>query len=601
MNNKVLFIKSYLEKISKKFEIDENKAFEVFAVAALLDKSFDEVFDDVIIKNGDRAIDAIFFNEQEGHYVMEVFQCKNSDSLKQTELDDLKQIFNAVFIQGRTDIPNTEGIIGKLDEYRSITKKGFLIEHRLNFVFNGDVMDEKNTANNQLFKSYNKSEDHFFIIDSNELDSKISSIIKQGKKRNEVKFTFNAEKSNISSREPQAVISYSVLNVKAINFRLSLLELCKLVDLEIKLNGSERLLFSDNVRGFLDYNKTNQKIRETLENNAFVEYFPLFNNGITMLCSEMKIPVLPQAGEYIIPAVNPVIVNGLQTTKVIYNFYMTNIDNPNKLNGIYVNIRLYETKDPEIIDKITEATNTQSPINFKDKISNKEFQDFTKELFANKGIRYISKRGEIFDTNNDELKDSVTSEKVIKFWYASFYEKPEIAKNSISKVLEEVFDATNEDNPLQILFNGNKNSQIYLQLFVAYKLSKIIALKKKSITNDFIEHSDELLAYGIFKKITIENKPFSDTTIEEAYADVFDTIENIVKEEKEKRKQRSETYSHNSYFKSSKCRIDYDTKKDIIETHDLIAHLLKLQICLTVRDEQQKNKKYNVKCATLQI
>ena len=205
MNNKVLFIKSYLEKISKKFEIDENKAFEVFAVAALLDKSFDEVFDDVIIKNGDRAIDAIFFNEQEGHYVMEVFQCKNSDSLKQTELDDLKQIFNAVFIQGRTDIPNTEGIIGKLDEYRSITKKGFLIEHRLNFVFNGDVMDEKNTANNQLFKSYNKSEDHFFIIDSNELDSKISSIIKQGKKRNEVKFTFNPENAIMSSGETQAV------------------------------------------------------------------------------------------------------------------------------------------------------------------------------------------------------------------------------------------------------------------------------------------------------------------------------------------------------------------------------------------------------------
>ena len=135
MSNKDQFIDIYLEKISKKLSISKDKAFEVFAVASLLDKSFDEVFADIIIKNGDKGIDAIFFNEQDGRYIMEVFQCKNSPSLKQTELNDLKQMFQEIFIVGKTDIPNTDGIIKKLDEYKSITQRGFHIEHKLNFVF----------------------------------------------------------------------------------------------------------------------------------------------------------------------------------------------------------------------------------------------------------------------------------------------------------------------------------------------------------------------------------------------------------------------------------------------------------------------------------
>ena len=86
MSNKELFITTYLDKIAEKFDINKDKAFEIFSMAAILDKTFDEIFADVLIKGSDDGgIDGISFDEQDGFYVMEVFQCKNSKGLKRKE------------------------------------------------------------------------------------------------------------------------------------------------------------------------------------------------------------------------------------------------------------------------------------------------------------------------------------------------------------------------------------------------------------------------------------------------------------------------------------------------------------------------------------
>ncbi len=575
MSNKELFITTYLDKIAEKFNVDTDKAFEIFSMAAILDKTFDEIVVDVLIKgSGDGGIDGISFDEQDGFYVMEVFQCKNSKGLKQNQLEKLKHDFEEVFLKGRRDKPNTEGLMPKLDEYISITRKGYFIEHHLNFIFNGSIKDPKYAYNKELFESFNDPGNNFFIFDSNELDKRIETLIKSERRRKEIKFTFNAEKSNISPKEPQALISFSILNVKAVNFRMKALELCKLVDMEININGAIDTLFSENIRGFLGYNKTNRKINETLNNPDESIYFPFLNNGITILCDEMQIPSNTQAGQYIIPVSNPVIVNGLQTTKVIYDIYSKD---KSKLDGIDITVRLYETKNPDLINKITEATNTQTSINFKDKISNKDFQKYVKLLFENKGVAYISKRGEIFTNQlSKEMHESVTSEKVIKFWYATYYEKPEIAKNSISKVLEEVFDATNQENPLAKFFDGDRNSSVYLQIFNSYLIMKFVADKKTSRMqiDDFLEHSDELLSYGIFKYIMSNQLDFSQENIEHGYDYAVDIIKKNVDEEKRNREEKGETYSHSSYFKSAQCRIDYNKVANISETYDLFDKLL---------------------------
>ncbi|TAF39387.1 MAG: hypothetical protein EAZ68_12245, partial [Oscillatoriales cyanobacterium] len=142
-----------------------------------------------------------------------------------------------------------------------------------------------------------------------------------------------------------------------------------------------------------------------------------------------------------------------------------------RLQNVFVNVRLYETSDTEIVEKITDATNTQTPISYKDKVSNKDFNLYAKEVFANQGIAYITKRGEVFSNHlSKQLKSTIESDTLLRFWYATFYEQPETAKNSIYGVMEAIFDATNNhDHPLHRLFNGEKDSPIYQQLVYSYQ------------------------------------------------------------------------------------------------------------------------------------
>ena len=69
--------------------------------------------------------------------------------------------------------------------------------------------------------------------------------------------------------------------------------MCELVEEEVKINKNKDYLFSENIRGFLGKKrKANSKMIETLEDvdNSF--YFPLYNNGLTIVCDRITIPRL---------------------------------------------------------------------------------------------------------------------------------------------------------------------------------------------------------------------------------------------------------------------------------------------------------------------
>lgn len=281
------------------------------------------------------------------------------------------------------------------------------------------------------------------------------------------------------------------------------------------------MLFEENIRSYLGVKaRANKRMNETLNKREDAVYFPFMNNSITIICDELILPRQPQNSIYLLPVINPKIVNGLQTSWVLFENYKKD---KSLLEDVYVNIRVYESKDKALIVKITDATNTQTPINYRDKISNKDFNTYAKEIFANIKVNYIIKRGEFFSKDNSQYKDSIESELVLKFWYASFFEEPETAKNSISTILQRIFDSTYiENHPLEKLFNGDKNSPIYSQLLTAYKIYRFIQNEKSQFIDkyDFISYSDELLCYGIYKKIGINLVDYNDSDkLNRAYKD----------------------------------------------------------------------------------
>ena len=560
--NRDLFLNGFIDRIAKRFNLNVDLAFEILAIAAVLDQTFDEVMDNVsTLENGngshDGGMDGIYVDEE--YAVMHVFQIKSGANPSDNILAKFINDYRNLFVFGNlTQLPLNTKVNKAFETYQALAQAGRAIETQLHFVFGGEITPQ----NRDIAKRHLDANERLSIYDRNDLYQQIESLIAENRKRKPVDFSFMAQKSNIAFKsDPQALISFQIQNVKAINFRLAALDLCQLLDKEKAINQRIDSVFSDNIRGFLDYNKTNKKIRETLESD-YAEYFPFLNNGITVIAEQVKIPKEMQAGLYPIETKNPVIVNGLQTTHVIYEVYKKNaID----LENVYVLVRLYETTDPELVSKITDATNTQSPINFRDKISNKNFNLYTKTLFELNGIGYLTKRGDTFENSfSRALSESIHADHLLKFWYASFYEKPELAKNSKAKVLEDIFEATsNKTHLLHPLFSGTADSVIYAQLLRTYQLYRFVVAQRNQteLCSEFIVYADELFCYGLYK--------LGDVHLPNAYQKIHAAIEQAIIVEKARYTSKGLTYSHNTYFKSAKSRYDLDSLMGFIESSPL--------------------------------
>lgn len=556
--NRDLFIDGFVERIGHRFCLESGFAYEILSIAAVLDLTFDEVFDQVsTIENGsgshDAGMDGIYIDEEDA--VMHVFQVKAGQHLGDNILAKFVSDYRNLFVYGNpAQLPLNARVSKAFATYRALALAGRTIETQLHFIFGGELSEQ----NRDVVQRNIDAQESLFIYDRNDLFAQIESLIAEGRKRKSVQFSFMAQRSNISLKsDPQALISFQIQNVKAINFRLAALDLCRLLEKEKEVNKRIDSVFSDNIRGFLDYNRTNKKIRETLEGD-FAEYFPFLNNGITVIAEQVRIPKDMQAGVYPVETRNPMIVNGLQTTHVIYETYKKN---PSQLEGVYVLVRLYETADPELVAKITDATNTQSPINFRDKISNKDFNRYAKALFELNGIGYLTKRGDTFENSiSRSLSESIHADGLLKLWYATYYEKPEFAKNSKARVLEDIYDATTTvGHPLHKLFNGTPESPIYQQLLDVYRIYRYVIdqRNKHAESDDFVMYADELICYGVHK--------LGGYNPDAAYCTVFDAIRAICGNEKILLEKNGMTYSHNGYFKSAKSKYDLDRQLGFVE------------------------------------
>lgn len=563
MSMKDLFINNYVSMLSKKYQMDvdpkknENLAFEIFSIAVILDKPFEEVYDSIQIRNDeDGGFDGIYMEQIDStSYVQHVFQCKNTSTLKKNELNKFESDYKKIFIDGNeSNQINIKGILQYIDEYKELTEQRVIISSCLYFVFNGDKFDKEN-QNFNLFNSYNKPNE-FEIYDKNDLYEKIASSKKTNRKN--VEFVFTAEKSTLSPKDPQAMYSYAIGNVKAVNFRVKTESICELLLNERKINGSEKYLFEENIRSYLKTKaKPNLKMLQTLKSEEDAVYFPFFNNGITLVVEQLDIPLAAQSGQYLIKVKNPQIVNGLQTSKVLLEVYEKN---PELLEGVCVNVRIYETDNEKLIEKITDATNTQTPINFKDKLSTNLFMINTKKLFETNGINLVLKRGESFLLSEEKSElDTVSSEVILKFWYATFYERPEIAKNSISTILQQFYDAMISSTGILAAYFENYDNKLYEQFLIVYKIYRIVQkckLQHKDL--EYIKSVDELLSYGIYKELNGNFLNLTDKKLEQIYEEVLLNLDKLFKLVKNDFLSSEKVFSYNNFLKNSICRIKYN-------------------------------------------
>ena len=145
-------------------------------------------------------------------------------------------------------------------------------------------------------------------------------------------------------------------------------------------NGDlKRFIFDSNVRDYMGLNHVNADILDTLKNQKHIELWWL-NNGITILASSAV-----NVGKEL-SIKNVQIVNGLQTSYSIYEFFKNNKHDVGENRNLLIKVVSSEVDSTR--DRIIQATNNQTPVELKSLFATDKIQQDIEESLKSYGLFY---------------------------------------------------------------------------------------------------------------------------------------------------------------------------------------------------------------------
>jgi hypothetical protein len=217
-------------------------------------------------------------------------------------------------------------------------------------------------------------------------------------------------------------------------------------------------IFEDNVRDFQGYNLVNQEIRDTLISTEKQEPFAVLNNGITIVTKSLK----TTGDTFHIHDYQ--IVNGCQTSYVLY-------DNYESLNeNTYVAIKIIETTDSELADRVIFTTNRQTEVKSEAFESTKKFhkklQDYFNAIDVNFRL-YYERRSKQYEQNDGINKNRVvTLASQTSAFVAMFLNEP----HSIHRYYGEILKAYSG----KLYLEDHHPEPYYISSYYLYLIEKMI-------------------------------------------------------------------------------------------------------------------------------
>ncbi|WP_196801187.1 AIPR family protein [Thioalkalivibrio sp. ALJ2] len=156
----------------------------------------------------------------------------------------------------------------------------------------------------------------------------------------------------------------------------------------LKMNGiSDGSLFEQNVRLALGNTKVNRGLRQSIKEKSEHKNFPLYHNGINVLCRE----IVSECDERI-EVKDYVVVNGAQSLSSLTS------EKSKITDDLKILVKLIETKDDlALSQRITKNSNNQNAIKARDLKSNHNIQQRLKaevSAISNETLAYEIKQGE---------------------------------------------------------------------------------------------------------------------------------------------------------------------------------------------------------------
>lgn len=364
LTNSQIIMETIIKKQSEDSEMKYEDYFEIYSSMQILkdkDINYSDAEYSRVGNGGDGGIDTFFtflngelikedtdYSKNSKNNLIEIFiiQSKTSKKFSESSVVNLNETTRDLFNISR-DIKVDEEIrsrynidlIKKVSLFRQIylNLMQSFPEVRFNYYYSTlgedvhpNVIGKKHPLEATVKKLFTGSKFNFDFVGATDL-LELSRKVK------------NTTRSMELSESPIATSSGSYL---------CLVNLKKYYDFISDNNDLSRSIFESNVR---DYNGSvivNDAIQKTLR-NADQEFWFL-NNGVTVISSKATLSGKTLTVE------NPQIVNGLQTSHEIYNFFST-IDTPiDEQRNILVRVICEEKEDAR--DKIIRATNSQTSI-----------------------------------------------------------------------------------------------------------------------------------------------------------------------------------------------------------------------------------------------
>lgn len=532
--NDIILIDSIIQGILENQKCkDVGEAFECLAREQIFkdyDLSEDEIESGWIDGKDDGGIDGIYFfingqiivDEKENRYPknnaeLEVYiiTCKHSDSFKMDTINAL---------------------IPTLNEFFDLSKKN----EQLDSNYNSDLLEKRN----MFFKIYSnvayalnslkikiiyasrgdkESVAENIIARSNELLSNINKMFSNC--YTDIIFCGSKEIIEMYRKKPRL---FSELKYKEVisqdNSYLILTTLNDYYNFIIDENKKLKRYFLDsNVRSYMGINRVNEDIYNTLKNDKATDFWFL-NNGITMLSTKVTI-----IGKQI-NVENVQIINGLQTTETLYNYFNKNeeIDNRNIL------IKIIVSEEKELRDNIIKASNNQTVIEVSALHATDKIQRDIEDLLLKNDIYY--ERRTNFYVNQGIQKEKLCTPLYLAIGYVSLILK--IPYKAVS--LKQKF--MNKPSQYGLVFSEKNDIECYSNIIKIMKNTDKILEKNRASnpnsTEKYLKSLRPIVAFitlsKIFKKFNfnendikkLDLKLFSEKNIQETLDEIKECKDN---------------------------------------------------------------------------
>lgn len=439
-------VEDHIEKTAKILGASEDNAFLIFSHSLFTDKSIHS-FDpsDNVDGGQDKQIDAITVEEINDEAFIHVSQVKNEDNFSSNSVIQIRNGLEWLLLKKNSDVETltNKKFKDKIKFVREI--RSTLGSSNIHFVVRYICKGLSNKASeevNQELKTILDSFDNdtygsfkFELVGSDEIVSILNSQDKKNRKINcDIKIVYDTNNPSL--------IKYQSQGLKGVICTVRASEIATLV-----IKDPNGYIFDLNIRKYIgNRGGVNKDILSTCSNEVGSHLFWFLNNGITIVCD--KVDPVQDPDNPVLKIENMQIVNGCQTSTSL----ALAMKSGDLLPETKVLLRVYETNDLELVDKIVLTTNNQNKISGRNLRANEKIQFDIEQGF--KLYDYYLERKPRQYENAGILKDKIIpNEEVGIAFLAILLKKPSDARSRKYKVWEEYYDK---------IFNASNLIETYL-------------------------------------------------------------------------------------------------------------------------------------------